>query len=90
MSLTGIGLFQVDKNEHVVQYEDADTFSIFHYREKIEGQPPAFLQCGVFVYPLVPGKSPVFKASERMYVFPELRNEGQRDEHSFHLKIEIA
>ena len=58
------------------RYEDADALSVFKYREEIEGQPPAFLQCGGFVYPLVKGKSPILKSGERMYMFPELRGEG--------------
>ena len=36
------------------------------------GQPPAFLQCGDFVYPLVPGKSPILHSSGGAYVFSEL------------------
>ena len=47
-----------------MKYEDADALSVFRYCESIPGQPPAFLQCGGFVYPLVPGRSPVQKASD--------------------------
>ncbi len=67
----------MDSRDHVRRYEDADALSVFKYREKIEGQPPAFLQCGGFVYPLVRGKSPILKSGERMYMFPELRGEGE-------------
>ena len=73
---SGISLFEVDSTEHVRQYEDVDALSVFHYREPIRGQPPAFLQCGGFVYPLLRGSSPVLKAGERTYMFPELRKEG--------------
>ena len=76
-TITGIGLFEVDKQDHVRKYEDVDAVSVFRYRENIKGQPPAFLECGGFVYPLIPGKSPVLKASERVYMFPELRKEGE-------------
>lgn len=40
------------------------------------GQPPAFLQCGDFVYPLVPGQSPVLRSSHMAYVFPDVQTEG--------------
>jgi len=73
---TGIGLFQVDNQDHVMKYEDADALSVFRYCESIPGQPPAFLQCGGFVYPLVPGRSPVLKASDHVYMFPELKGEN--------------
>ena len=71
-----IGLFEVDSKEHVRKYDDIDTLNVFRYQERIEGQPPAFLQCGGFVYPLVPGKSPVLKAGNKTYMFPELQNQG--------------
>ena len=35
------------------------------------GQPPAFLQCGDFVYPLIPGQSPILRSSYKAYVFPD-------------------
>ena len=43
------------------------------------GQPPAFLQCGDFVYPLVPGKSPVLRTSKRAYVFPDTTSDNEGD-----------
>ena len=68
----------MDGKGHVRKYNDVDAFTLFQYRTKIEGQPPAFLQCGGFVYPLVPGKSPILKSGDRMYMFPELRSEGEK------------
>ncbi|CAI8030246.1 Spartin [Geodia barretti] len=72
---SGIGLFQVDKQDHVRKFEDVDTLSVFRYHDRIKGQPPAFLQCGGFIYPLIPGRSPVLKASENVYMFPDLKGE---------------
>jgi len=40
------------------------------------GSPPAFMQCGEWVFPLVPGKSPVLKAADTTYMFPELQGDG--------------
>ena len=74
--LSGISLFEVDNKEHVRNFEDVDAISVFQYKEKIKGQPPAFLQCGGFVYPLIPGKSPVLKTSDKIYMFPELKKDG--------------
>ncbi len=33
---------------------------------------PAFLQVGSWVYPLIPGKSPVLKSNEGSYLFPDI------------------
>eukprot|EP00117_Sycon_ciliatum_P031506 scpid31301/ scgid1331/ Spartin len=33
---------------------------------------PAFLQCDSWVYPLIPGCSPIFKSSPRSYTFPDV------------------
>ncbi len=77
-SSLGIDLFEVDGDDHIRKYSDVDAFSVFQYRLKIEGQPPAFLQCGGFVYPLIPGKSPILKSGERMYMFPDLKSEGTK------------
>ena len=41
------------------------------------GNPPAFIQCGEWVFPLVPGKSPVLKAADTTYMFPELQGDGK-------------
>ena len=41
------------------------------------GNPPAFIQCGEWVFPLVPGKSPVLKAADATYMFPELQGDGK-------------
>ena len=75
--VAGIGLFEVDQKDHVRKYNDADALTVFKYRTVIEGQPPAFLQCGGFMYPLIPGKSPILKSGDHMYMFPELRGEGE-------------
>ena len=75
--IAGIGLFEVDGKDNVRKYNDADALTVFKYRSKIEGQPPAFLQCGGFVYPLLPGKSPILKSGDKTYAFPELRSEGE-------------
>jgi len=73
----GIGLFEVDKKDHVVQFDDVDAVSVFKYREEVEGQPPAFLQCGGFICPLIPGTTPVLKTGDKMYMFPDFRKEGE-------------
>lgn len=35
------------------------------------------MQCGEWVFPLVPGKSPVLKAADTTYMFPELQGDGE-------------
>ena len=66
----------MDSQDHVRKFEDVDNLSVFRYQERIKGQPPAFLQCNGFIYPLIPGRSPVLKASEKVYMFPDLKGEG--------------
>ena len=68
------------------KFEDVDALSVFQYKEKIKGQPPAFLQCGGFVYPLIPGKSPILKTGDKVYMFPELKNDGKRERERAEMK----
>ena len=68
---------QVNEKGHVTQFTDVDTFGVFRYQKALPGQPPAFLQCGGFVYPLVPGKSPILQVSEKMYVLPALKGQSE-------------
>ncbi len=67
----------MDKADQVMKFDDVDAVSVFRYRQQIPGQPPAFLQCGGFIYPLIPGKSPILKSGDKMYMFPDLRKEGK-------------
>ena len=40
-------------------------------------EPPAFLQCGDWVYPLHPGISPALKTFSRTYMFPDVSLQPQ-------------
>ena len=42
------------------------------------GSPAAFLQCGDWTYPLVPGCSPVLHSNFGPYMFPDLERPGGR------------
>ena len=89
----GVGLFQVNNRGNIVKFKDVDGLNVFCFKEKIKGfrsqgnlmfnilysagNPPAFIQCGEWVFPLVPGKSPVLKAASATYMFPELQGDGE-------------
>ena len=85
-------MFQVNRHGNVVKFEDVDGLNVFCFKEKVKGihhaligvvfisllgNPPAFLQCGKWIFPLLPGKSPVLKASDCTYMFPELQEDGK-------------
>ncbi|KAJ8028469.1 Spartin [Holothuria leucospilota] len=38
---------------------------------RVTGQPPAFLQVGEWLYPLVPGRSPALRSDDGAYIFPD-------------------
>ncbi|XP_065896527.1 spartin-like [Dysidea avara] len=71
----GVGLFRVNSRGNVVKFEDVDGLNVFCFKERVKGNPPAFLQCGKWIFPLLPGKSPVLKASDCTYMFPELQED---------------
>lgn len=88
-----MGLFQVNSRGNIVKFKDVDGLNVFCFKEKVKGlwslhtaafivfivlgSPPAFIQCGEWVFPLVPGKSPVLKATDITYMFPELQGDGK-------------
>ena len=90
--VVGVGLFRVNSRGNVVKFEDVDGLNVFCFKERVKGvqhvcigvvvmsllgNPPAFLQCGKWIFPLLPGKSPVLKASDCTYMFPELQEDGE-------------
>jgi spartin len=75
-SSKGCRLIRVDDKGIVLSYISADSLNIFKYKNHIPGQPPAFLQCGDFVYPLIPGQSPVLRSSYKAYMFPDVESDN--------------
>ncbi|XP_019857077.1 PREDICTED: spartin-like [Amphimedon queenslandica] len=75
-SSSGCKVIRVNESGCVLNCTPSEAMHIFRYKEHIPGQPPAFIQCGDFVYPLVPGQSPVLRSSQFAYVFPDIENNG--------------
>ncbi|PIK57765.1 putative spartin [Apostichopus japonicus] len=46
-------------------------------RVRETGQPPAFLQVGEWLYPLVPGQSPALRSNDGAYIFPDCESTDQ-------------
>lgn len=49
----------------IVQYTD----------DTVENRPPAYLQVGSWIYPLVPGVSPCFRTTSRAFILPDIHSE---------------
>ncbi len=41
-----------------------------------------FLQCGSWVFPLVPGRSPVLKTEDKTFMIPDINLDGEQSEKS--------
>ena len=41
-----------------------------------------FLQCGSWVFPLVPGRSPVLKTEDKTFMIPDINLDGEQSERS--------
>lgn len=44
--------------------------------------PAVFLQCGSWVFPLVPGRSPVLKTEDRTFMIPDINLDKEQSESS--------
>lgn len=67
-------MFYVDHEREVSTWSTPCHLKIYQLLEDREDPdaPPAFLQCGDWIYPLHPGKSPALKTFYRTYMFPDL------------------
>ena len=79
--------FRISTDGQVSKCVQGESINIFKYRHKLKGlvifwhiywpltslgQPPAFLQCGDYVYPLIPGHSPILRSTNKAYLFPDV------------------
>ncbi|XP_065053820.1 spartin-like isoform X2 [Rhopilema esculentum] len=78
----GVRLFHVDSRKSVSTWSTPCNLKIFQLlgENKDPTEPPAFLQCGDWVYPLHPGISPALKTFSRTYMFPDISLQPQDGE----------
>lgn len=75
----GVRMFHVDSQKAVSTWSTPCELKIYQLlKDHIDSEaPPAFLQCGEWIYPLHPGKSPALKTFYRTYMFPDLSLQSQ-------------
>lgn len=71
----GVQIFYITADGHITapSYPNALTINrITPSEESSSDTPPAFLQVGEWVYPMLPGMSPVLHATYGAYIFPDM------------------
>lgn len=71
----GVQIFYITADGHITapSYPNALTINrIAPSEETSSDTPPAFLQVGEWVYPMLPGMSPVLHATYGAYIFPDM------------------
>ncbi|XP_070198501.1 spartin-like isoform X2 [Littorina saxatilis] len=81
----GVQIFHITKEGYVSAPSYPTSMHIVKLDEAMEGDedsriasdaPPAFIQVGDWIYPLVPGTSPVLHTTYHAYLFPDLSPEA--------------
>jgi len=77
----GVKLFHIDSKGSVSTWSMPCNLKIVQLPgdSKDPNVPPAFMQCGEWIYPLHPGKSPALKSFDRTYLFPDINLMHQND-----------
>ncbi|XP_030836214.1 spartin [Strongylocentrotus purpuratus] len=78
----GVQLFFINSSGHVSAPSTPGPLKMYKFPEDQalgQDQPPAFLQIGEWLYPLLPGQSPSLKAADGVYMFPDLSSLDKGD-----------
>ena len=67
-----VSLFYINESGQVTTPYPPSSLHLYKFRDPAMMDTPAMLQVGSWVYPLVPGKSPVLQSSSGSYMFPDL------------------
>ena len=67
-----VNLFYINESGQVTTPYPPSSLHLYKFRDPAMMDTPAMLQVGSWVYPLVPGKSPVLQSSAGSYMFPDL------------------
>ncbi|XP_063970486.1 spartin-like [Lytechinus pictus] len=78
----GVQLFFINSSGQVSAPSTPGPLKMFKFPDDQalgQDQPPAFLQIGEWLYPLLPGQSPSLKAADGVYMFPDLSSLDKGD-----------
>lgn len=69
-----VRMFFVSDQGHVTTLSQPQTLHAFQFVNYKPGsqEAPAFLQCGGWMFPMVPGRSPVLNTEPHTYMFPDI------------------
>ncbi|XP_072171171.1 spartin-like [Diadema setosum] len=76
----GVQLFFINSSGHVSAPSSPGQLRVYTFPdgERLgQNQPPAFLQVGEWLYPLLPGRSPSLKAADGVFMFPDVSSPDQ-------------
>ena len=67
-----VNIFYINESGQVTTPYQPSSLYLYKFKDPTMMETPAMLQVGTWVYPLVPGKSPVLQSSAGSYMFPDL------------------
>ncbi|XP_032218772.1 spartin isoform X2 [Nematostella vectensis] len=72
--LENVKMFFVSEQGHVTTISQPQTLRAYQFIMYEEGceQPPAFLQCSGWMFPMIPKRSPVLNTEPHTYMFPDI------------------
>ncbi|XP_022086440.1 spartin-like isoform X2 [Acanthaster planci] len=72
----GVQIFFISPEGHVSAPSQPEALRIYKFKDsRLVGganQPPAFLQVGDWLYPLIPGESPALRSRQGAFLFPDV------------------
>ncbi|XP_028398401.1 spartin-like [Dendronephthya gigantea] len=74
-----VNMFFVSKEGNVTTLHQPQTLRALQLvnESSDSSSPTVFLQCGSWVFPLVPGRSPVLKTEDRTFMIPDINLDGE-------------
>ena len=72
LSLDRVTIYHVLESGDI-KSQSPTTLYLCEFNQRSKGQPPAFLGCGTWVTPVVPGKTVVYRPTAFLYMFPDPR-----------------
>lgn len=71
-----VRLYFISPDGSVSSSSEPERMQIIQFTEdNVENRPPAYLQVGTWIYPLVPGVSPCFRTSYRAFILPDIHSD---------------
>lgn len=75
----GVTMFFVSEQGHVTTLYEPQTLRAMQLLNQAadSGNPTVFLQCGSWLFPLIPGRSPVLKTEQRTFMIPDINLDSE-------------